>query len=356
MQKILSGVKLPERNIPAAPPKQIPTLPADAPPAPPKIPLPETAPLAEKVSAEGPRAQTPDNTNERTIVSVHTLKDDLQHVVRDKKISYVRAVALEEEKKAKRAGSENALPRRSSWVSRTIFTIVILFALGGAALGAVLFIENQKSAQAPTLNTSSVMFAEQTVTFPLGNTPPADVKRALAEARARGTFTLGAITRVMPTISEGDIDAGTLSERQATFAEFLSHIGARPPEELARAVSSEFFFGIHTVDENAPVIVVPVTSYENAFAAMLAWEKTMSAELQPIFTPLPPYELSPEGLPVERAFRDTLMRNYDVRAMKDDAGAIQLFYSFPTRNILIIAESPYSFTEALSRLRAERKL
>ena len=50
------------------------------------------------------------------------------------------------------------------------------------------------------------------------------------------------------------------------------------------------------------------------------------------------------------------MRNYDVRVLKNDAGGIELYYSFPTQNILIIGESPYSFTEILSRLRAERKL
>ena len=50
------------------------------------------------------------------------------------------------------------------------------------------------------------------------------------------------------------------------------------------------------------------------------------------------------------------MRNYDVRALKDDDGTIQLYYSFPTRNVLIIAESPFSFTEILSRLRADRRL
>jgi len=50
------------------------------------------------------------------------------------------------------------------------------------------------------------------------------------------------------------------------------------------------------------------------------------------------------------------MRNYDARALKDDAGQIQLYYSFPTRNILIIAESPYTFAEVLSRLQAERRL
>ena len=50
------------------------------------------------------------------------------------------------------------------------------------------------------------------------------------------------------------------------------------------------------------------------------------------------------------------MRNYDVRELTDDSGNIVLYYSFPTPNILVIAESPYSFTEILSRLQAEREL
>ena len=89
---------------------------------------------------------------------------------------------------------------------------------------------------------------------------------------------------------------------------------------------------------------------------MLEWEDVMSSDLTPIFTPVPGTRLGGGGLIEKRQFEDLVMRNYDVRALTDDAGTIQLYYSFPTRNILIIAESPYSFAEILSRLRAERKL
>ena len=71
---------------------------------------------------------------------------------------------------------------------------------------------------------------------------------------------------------------------------------------------------------------------------------------------MPPQARADNGTLTERKFEDTVMRNYDVRALKDDQGQVQLYYSFPTRNVLIIAESPYSFTEILSRLRADRRL
>ena len=152
---------------------------------------------------------------------------------------------------------------------------------------------------------------------------------------------------------QADQGSGT---RPATLQEFLAALGTRASPDLVRALGSDFFFGIHTVDKNAPVLVIPVVSYEHAFAGMLAWERTMNADLAPVFTAVPDQVAGPGGLPQKRQFNDLVMRNYDVRALKDDAGVIELYYSFPTKELLIIAESPYSFAEVLSRLRAGGKL
>jgi hypothetical protein len=101
---------------------------------------------------------------------------------------------------------------------------------------------------------------------------------------------------------------------------------------------------------------VTVSSYERAFAAMLEWERTINTDLSPIFAPVPMQTISQSGVVVERAFEDSIIRNFDVRMLKDESGNVQLYYSFPTRDILIIAESPYSFPEILARLRADRRL
>lgn len=292
--------------------------------------------------------------HDATVTPLHTLKDDLQSVVQEKKISYVRAVALEEEKRHKKGEQSAEMPVQRAHIVSTLIAIVSLVALGLLAVGAVIFVSSQRNADVVSLEGESLMFAEQTVVFPLDGAP-FDVRRSLAKVRAGGGLTLGAIMRVVPFVTEMD-DSGAPRERAATFPEFLKRMGIQTPEGLTRALSEEFFLGIHTVDENAPVIVVPVLSYEHAFSGMLVWEKTMNKDLAPLFTLVPTLKTDATGLPTERTFEDLLMRNYDTRVLKDDAGVVQLFYAFPTRNILIIAESPYSFTEVLSRLRAERKL
>ena len=294
------------------------------------------------------------------VVPVHTLKDDLQHVVHDQKISVVRAVSLEEKRRFRDKPAEDDFasapkPRAPKHVFAVLFSVVLFVLLGVGALLGVYTVERARSTPTILPNASTILFAENSVALPLGNQSPTALKQLIAQSRASSGGALGSIAQIIPTISSTDAD-GVVSQRSATFAEFMRAVGADPPDELLRAVSNDFFFGIHTVDKQAPLIIAPVTSYDHAFAGMLAWEATMNAALAPMFTSLPAQTTDTSGLPALRAFSDVVMRNYDVRALKDDSGAIQLYYSFPTQNVLIIAESPYTFTEVLSRLQALRKL
>lgn len=323
------------------------------------------SPQKEQVATVGPADRGPEPEppapprNNDALVSVHTLKDDLQSVVRSEKISLVRAAALEEDKRAHRGyeieTKDTRRPQRRRFVG-TLVTMVTLLTLGAVALGAVFLVQSaRKTGGENTFLSQGLLFSEQTIPFSITNQSTLRLKSTLAGIRTSSALTLGAITRLAPILEETDT-AGTAQQREATLSEFFAAIDAHAPADLPRALDSTFFFGIHTVDENAPLFVIPVTSYERAFAAMLTWEQTMNADLSPVFTGVTALVRNKDGLIVRREFEDVVMRNYDIRALKDDSGIIQLYYSFPTRDYLIIAESPYSFAEILSRLRAERKL
>lgn len=353
IEKILQGVKLPERRDfkASADAKAAPEQPAPAGPA------PTTAATSASLAAS-PAARKTDS-EEAPVIGMHTLKQDLQHVVRDQKVSLVHAVALEQKRKSEAQGQTQETPRPKSHKARSVvFAIVLLLFLGSAALGGVFFIAQQQAATTPVVDDDSLVFAEKSVAFRLASTSPLTVRNTLAGARTGAGGTLGSITRIVPVIETGGpLDAsGQPQYRPATTREFFRGIGARLSDEALRAMGDEFFFGIHTVDKNAPVLVVPIASYDHAFAGMLEWEQDMNLDLSPIWMPLTTLTPGPDGIPLQRAFTDVVMRNYDVRALKDDTGAIQLYYSFPTRDILVIGESPYSFTEILNRLRVNRQL
>ncbi len=339
--KILADTKLPERRDDVRGG-------ADAAPRKPVV-QPKPAPAPKSSSEDAPK-------QEGSVFPVRTFHHDLQTVVKDSQLSLVQAAALEEDKRAHREPepqSVHAATVRS--YAAPIMLALSFIALGILLLGAILFIVREQTVGDSSQFGTNLIFAEQSAAFPLVENPQ-DIKRSLAAARTSGGLTLGSITRLVPTTDETDPNTGALIEREATAQEFIRALDMQIPEELVRTLEDEFFFGFHSVDEQAPVLVFRISSYERAFGGMLAWEKTLNTDLAPIFTGLSPLIKNAEGLVVQRTFIDTVIQNFDVRALKDDAGTIQLYYSFPTRSLLIISESQYSFPEVLSRLRAERKI
>lgn len=317
-------------------------------------PAPEVQPSAEGIvtprqAEKGASGVTP----------VHTLKDDLRDVVHDTKMSVVRAAALEQDRRTRRPTEKKqehpASAQRSRRTAGILFGVAVLLLLGFAALFGVYVIMRERQGQPIPDTSSALLFSEQSVALSLDGQSPSGLKRLLAGARDSSSGTLGSITRIIPLITE-TLPDGTAQQRPATFGEFVGALGTHAPADLLRALGDDFFLGIHTVDKNALLLIVPVISYDRAFAGMLRWEPLMNADLAPAFPAVPANTIDARGLPVRRTFTDLVMRNYDARALKDDSGGIQLYYSFPSRQVLVIAESPYSFAEILSRLQAKRML
>lgn len=371
MSKILASVKLTEkREVKGSVPKPQPVAPVmdektlndvltaritETNVTPAAVPPPATTPNTAETSPTT-LSNVPDQEmfHEALEISpLHTLKQDLQEVVREQKMSVVRAVALEQEKK--RPEQFDAVVKKAPSRAPTILAIVgLLLLLGLGALGGVYYVASVQNAPTAPVENDSIVFAEQTVSFQLTSDSPLSIKSRLAEARLAGG-TLGSILHIIPLVTEQG-EGGAAIQRPASLFEFLRAIGATPPENLLRAFTGEYFFGIHTVDKNAPVLVIEVSSYDRAFDGMLSWEGSINGDLAPIFTAVPRLKTGTDGIPTERLFADIVMRNYDVRALNDDSDSIMLYYSFPTRDLLVIAESPYTFTEILSRLQAGRRL
>ena len=355
-KRILKDIRLPERRAPNATPPPPPAPSRSAPPV--GQSAPDLSPLPEKPAFEV-TPQLKNQTERSPVVSLHTMKDDIQDAVRDQQISMVRAASLEADKRVHAAPPPKPITvsaEKGKAKKRHLFlpvSMVVLFlALGGGALYAAYFFAVQKVTPIPT--TTGIIFAEQQSALPIGAETEGALKQTLASMLASQGSGGGSILQVTPTVS----GASGEPPRKATLEEFFHALGARPPDELLRALDSDFFFGIHAADTPSTIFIVPVTAFDHAFAGMLSWEAGIDADLQPLFRQLPVYlpMIASSTIPARRTFQDYLIRNYDVRILRDDAGEIVLYYSFPTQRLLIIASSPYTFPEVLSRLQAQRKL
>jgi len=352
IEKILKETKLPERRAvgnakDAAPGRVFDTT------------IGASATDTMSVSIPKPKTDTKKDEDPK-IKSLRTFKDDLQGLVKVKKMSLVKAATLETEKtrnqKAVTAGGAGVRGKSRARFFAILFTVVILVGLGILALLVVFAIQGQRASNAPVVENSSFLFSEQTFTIPIDDQVSDNLIKQLAQGRGSVSLTLGAITRIVPTVPVLDSNNRQVSEREATVAEFLSALHLQTPENFARSFGDSFFLGIHTIDENVPVLILPVLLYQNAFTNMLKWERYINEDLSPLFTKVPYQTIDPDGNISLNGFEDVIIRNYDVRALRDPFGNIKMLYAFPTKDILIIAESPHTFTEALARLRAERRL
>jgi hypothetical protein len=147
-----------------------------------------------------------------------------------------------------------------------------------------------------------------------------------------------------------------------TTAELLTLLENRAPGSLVRAFDKLFMTG--TVGEN-PFIIIKLTSFENAFAGMLAWEENLAEDLTPVFSNAERVKAIAPG----SVFKDVILRNKDVRVMEIGVTSPQsseatstprvfmetvLLYSFFDNNMLIITNRLDTLQTLIDRLTRER--
>ena len=124
----------------------------------------------------------------------------------------------------------------------------------------------------------------------------------------------------------------------------MTKFGSRASGSLTRALEPVFMLGL--LGESR-FIIFKLSSFENAFAGMLAWEATLKEDLNGLF--LKPVTASS----TPQSFQDIIYRNKDVRALVD-GGEAYLLYSFFDSKTLIITDDLETLEQLSDRLTREK--
>jgi len=172
------------------------------------------------------------------------------------------------------------------------------------------------------------------------------------------------------------------------------------PDILLRNVSGAgSMVGVINVGSSeSPFFILEVSTYNDTFAGMLSWERTMIKDLSSLFpayppplvlatstpaivtpvatttatttkktaakkktTPPPPPPVTsvvivaPPAPPFVASFHDEIIANHDVRIYRDAFNQSVLLYGYWNQSILIIARNPEAFAEIVSRLATSHK-
>jgi hypothetical protein len=276
--------------------------------------------------------------NEKSkIPALRTLKTESAEFVRNKNIS-LADMALAESKK-RREGLRNAQGKNLLTRKR----IVII--LGSAVLAAVVgfsawfLLKEDAAPQTARQAPPPLIFSEQKDIIEI--TKKSNLKSAIISKLKNQSLKNGEIKHfaVLEKISE--------EQKQFLNArDFLTSI-TNPPSSLIRALSDKFYFGIirNAADNaNYPILIFEINSFDQAFAGMLSWERTLKENLM---------FLMPAGMNLNTSnpiFTDEVIKNHDVRLIKNEENQPILLYTFFSKRTLVITFDQKALEKTLERL------
>src|SRR3989344_2360453 len=257
----------------------------------------------------------------------------------------IASIAIQEQKKREEESLTGELESRLS--KRLVVIIAALVVIGAIILSFVVFLYQQTPA---------------TVVIPTATLPaPLLYAETQEQMSAAGKTAATLYKDVSAKLSGASLASGSINEVVLTKAsstplspqEFSTALDLGIPDKLIRFVDKKFMLGAYSFRTVRGFIVLQPFSYGSVLSELLAWEEDMPGQLVPLLTG--------KELPTTvGSWQDAVIRNIDVRLLKDAGGATLLLYSFlPARSsggaqLLIIAPDEELFAELLLRSQSPR--
>jgi hypothetical protein len=286
------------------------------------------------------------NSARSDIKSIHTYTSDMADAIRENEASVIKIALAEKEKRERETIYKEAEGTKSSKFFLLLGGVILV---GGAILGSYFLFK--KSTVAPETKTT-VKDIDTLISF--------DQKAFIDATDARIQTDLYALikdelTKEAPLLS---VKALILTEdlgdgkRLLPVENLLSVLGDRAPQALMRTIDKDYMLGSYNDSHGKEhvFLILKVKDYNQAYASMLEWEKTLLEDMFTLFNK----DLGSEGLILfEKPWKDIIINNRDARIIYDREGNDLLYYIFTDKNTLDITDSQDTVKEVSLRLLAK---
>ncbi len=227
-------------------------------------------------------------------------------------------------------------PRKLLWLSVTLIFVAV------AVVGGTLYFWVVGSQSIPITTAQnyypSIIQALAAKTFPAD---PKNLSDSLDPAVANTSSSpVGSIINLIP-IGPGGVAIGSSTD-------MFSSIGVSLPMQIARSLDGTYMLGTIVSNPNHPFIILGLSSFENAFAGMLAWERTMRHDMAGFIQVDHPDEPS---IPLSaETFTDKTIENQDVREILNASSTPIFLYAFIGTSKLVITTDPDTMATVITDL------
>lgn len=137
-------------------------------------------------------------------------------------------------------------------------------------------------------------------------------------------------------------------KEKVSVSDLFQFLDFKPEGQLIRAFEDNYLAGvIGTNSGTYPFIIIKTREFQNVFSGMIVWERTMFREVNDIFYQTLPVD---DFIPKPPDFKDIVISNKDTRAILDENGDVQFYYSFANNNHLLIASKIEVLSEIQKKL------
>ncbi len=328
-----------------------------------KIPVKKTIPKDPLFAARILEQQKPQNDkkNDDSFVSVketkpkkapiiRTYKSDVAKALKKEKTSMVQMVLAEHKKKEDVKKKKLSLSKKNT---RLIVVSVILFVVTFAILSIVtIYLFDKKITENHNKKTiaSSLIFTEEQKEINLTNLSQEKIIKLIQDEIMMTDIRLDFI-KYLYFVENGTVqteDGTEIIPRELSLQKMFNILNMRMPDRLIRSLDSNFMFGIHAFNGNQPFIILKTSYFENVFAGMLEWEPFLAQDIFPLFA------YNETNAVYAEKFEDVIIKNRDMRVLKNEKGEIILLYTFIDKNTAIITTNTDTLNEIILRLNRKK--
>jgi hypothetical protein len=290
--------------------------------------------------------KTQPNDSGPNIKVLRTYTSDMADAIRDNEVSVIKIALAEKEKREKEEMYQKAEGTNTSKTFLVIGSIILIVV---AIVVSYFLLQKKKANETP-----------QPIVTNLDTFISYDSNIYIDVTNATNVSELSNIIKKEQTTNSGLIKALFLTKKingvsqLLTSKNFLSLIQSSAPGALIRTLSDKYLVGkyvnqnsINENDKSVVFLIFQTTNYNQAYASMLEWEKTMLKDLFPIFSI---NVTESDNSIFEKPWQDIIINNRDARVLYGGNGEAVLYYVFVNKNNFIISNNIDAIKEIVSRL------
>lgn len=163
------------------------------------------------------------------------------------------------------------------------------------------------------------------------------ILREVTEQLEGVTIEVGAIKYIY-FATDNQFGGKTLMSTQ----ELLEGLRSKLSGTFLRSLDDNFMYGVFSTTDNAPFLILKTQNYSQAYAEMLAWERSIGLDIGDLF-------LAGDYDYARSSFVDVVYYNNDVRAILDIEGEPVLGYSFIDPRTIVVFSNKLALREVVDR-------